>query len=190
MATKKATQYYMIDCRMPDAALLENIQDVGIESWFGGHRFSTEPETPVVLEILEGYESRPLKEFFPSEMLMRDELVETIRSAGVDNLDVYDAVIRNRKHGRDHTGYKAVNVIGVLAAADGEGTEYFAENPSRLVDADIMSLQIDGLKTGGALMFRLAETVTGLVVHEKVKRAVEAAGFPNMVFHHPADWAG
>src|SRR5205807_6766031 len=132
--------YYMLDCRLADAMLLSHIQHVGDQSWFSGQRFTGEPEEPVVVEIRAGYEKRRLKEFFPAQMLMRDDLVETIRKASVDNIDVYDAVIRDMKSKRDYMNFKAVNVIGVVSAADLKGTVFNAANPSRLVDADVDSL--------------------------------------------------
>ena len=37
-------------------------------------------------------------------------------------------------------------------------------------------------------MFRLAESVMGIVVHESVKQAIEAAGIDTLTFVDPAEW--
>lgn len=45
-------------------------------------------------------------------------------------------------------------------------------------------------KTRGTLMFRLAEAVNAIVIHEKVKAAVQAAGIDTLTFMPPEDWVG
>lgn len=59
-----------------------------------------------------------------------------------------------------------------------------------MVSVDFDSLAIDAARARGALMFRLAESVSGIVVHESVRKAVEAAGIDSLSFTVPADWAG
>ena len=51
-------------------------------------------------------------------------------------------------------------------------------------------LVIDESRTHGELMFRLAESVTGVVVHEKVKSHLEEAGFDDLTSVDPAEWIG
>jgi len=55
---------------------------------------------------------------------------------------------------------------------------------------NINSLTIDESKTRGALMFRLAEAVNGIVVHKSVKNAIEAAGVDTLTFIPPEEWVG
>jgi hypothetical protein len=186
----KDLPYYMLDCRAPEAMRLESLPRIGKQTWYSGRRFTEPVPIPLVVDIREGYEDSQLLEFFRNPMLMRQDLVECLRNAGVDNLDAYDAIIQDTENDLQYDNYKAVNIIGVISAADPDGTIFRDDNPSRIVDADIDSLKIDEKKTGGALLFRLAEAVTGIVVHRRVKQAIEAAGFKQMVFIDPAEWAG
>jgi hypothetical protein len=39
-------------------------------------------------------------------------------------------------------------------------------------------------------MFRLAESVNGIVVHESVKKAIEAAEIDTLTFIPPEEWVG
>jgi len=182
--------YYMMECKSDEQMLLRDIYSIGMQTWFSGRRFIEKVTTPVVVEIVDGYETGELIEYFSSRCLMRKDLIDCIRSAGVDNIDVYDSIIRDTDKNIDYDDYMAVNIIGLVSCTDPEETEYYSENPSRLVDADIESLKIDESKTSDLLMFRLAECVSGVVVHEKIKTAVDKAGFENMIFYDPKDWVG
>jgi len=51
-------------------------------------------------------------------------------------------------------------------------------------------LVIDEAKTRGALLFRLAESVNGIVVHETIKNAIEATGIDTLTFMPPEEWVG
>jgi hypothetical protein len=47
---------------------------------------------------------------------------------------------------------------------------------------------IDELKIKGALMFRLAECITAIVIHDSVKRTIESAGIDTLEFVSPDKW--
>ena len=98
---------------------------------------------------------------------------------------MYPAIIRDNLDNIEYDEYRAVNIIGVISVADPARTVFNPGHASRLIDADIDSLAIDESKANGALLFRLPEAVTGVVVHRRVKEAIEAAGFDEMIFH---DW--
>jgi hypothetical protein len=85
--------------------------------------------------------------------------------------------------------YLAFNIIGVIAAADLSKSEYHAWDESK-VALDFNSLVIDEIKTRNALIFRLAEATNGIVIHESVKKAIEAAGINTLTFISPEEWVG
>jgi hypothetical protein len=123
--------------------------------------------------------------------MMRDDLLTCFIENGVDNIDSYPIVITNRVTGEEITGYSAINIIGLVRAADVTRTVFSPDNPSRLIDADIDALTIDPSRASGLLLFRLAEAVTGVVVHGKIKDAIEATGaFPDLRFIEPKEWMG
>jgi hypothetical protein len=119
---------------------------------------------------------------------MSDRFYEALRKTGVDNLDVYDAVLVNKAENVTIKGYKAFNVIGLVAAADLGQTKFSPENPSRLIDASIDSLAIDAKKAKGLLLFRLAEYAGAVIVHASLKNALEKIDFPYLVFNEPKEF--
>ena len=55
---------------------------------------------------------------------------------------------------------------------------------------DFFSLSVDEVKAKDLLLFRLAENVTAVLVHEQVKSAVEASGITNLTWFKSESWAG
>ena len=97
--------------------------------------------------------------------------------------------IRDPKTGTVYSSYKAVTLVGLIACADLGASEHVSYG-TPVVDVDFDSLVIDETRTYGALVFRLAECVTGIVVHEKVKQCLEDRGIKYLDFLLPAEWVG
>jgi len=155
------------------------------DTWFGGRRFQKQPREPVVVRIQPNNENGELLPYFGRATLMRSDFYEALRSAGVDNLDVYEAIIQSKDGLITHQGYKAFNVIGLVRAADVNRTIFNDPPATRLIDASIKTLEIDPTKAKGLLMFRLAEYVGAVVVHEKVKEVLEGKQFRWVIFTDP-----
>jgi hypothetical protein len=134
-------------------------------------RFGLDPEWGRDLMLIMG--SRIL--------LMRKDLIAALQEAGVDNLDLYDAVIANPYTGRDVLDYQAVNIIGLVAAADLSASDYesFGEEPE--IDAIFGAVVIDEARARGALMFRMEESVMTVMVHERVKKFLQPK-FASLLF--------
>jgi hypothetical protein len=184
--------YYVLGCFGPadqDRAGIGDILNTEVP-WQTGRRFETPPPTPVEVTLNPEFPGIMVPMFDSGILLLSDPMLAAIRSAGVDNLDTYDAVIRDPATGKSYTNYKAVNIIGVVACADLSKSTYRAPSGSALVDTDFDSLAIDEKKTGGALMFRLAECVTAIVIHAKVRKALESKGIEYLDYYDPKDWVG
>ena len=121
---------------------------------------------------------------------MRDDLIEALRSVGVDNLELFDAVIVDPTTGEEHHNFKAFNIIGAVAAADLSKSIVANTSDSTMIDMDFDSLAIDERRAAPFRLFRLAESVDAIIVDEAVKIAVEQRQIEGMVFYDPADWAG
>ncbi len=80
-------------------------------------------------------------------------------------------------------------MVGVITAADLANSKFDPEQPENMISMGFDSLAIDSDKTKGALMFRLAESITTILVHEQVVKAVEAAGIPLVRFFKTEDIA-
>lgn len=185
--------YYVLACKDPldhDLASISYDPDDPWRSWVSGARFSDPPppDEPVIAYVEKG-DSGEMPELDDVALpLMSQRLARVLTQAGVDNIDFYPAEVEDLASGTVYKDHVAFNLIGPIAAADVAKTRFSETNRDRMISADIDSLTIDESKTRGALMFRLAESVTTIVVHESVKRAIEAAGIDTLDFIEPDDW--
>lgn len=122
--------------------------------------------------------------------VMRDDLALVLQGAGVDNIQWFDAVLVDPDTRREYSNYKAYNIVGLISCADMTASRRMDGSEGDLIDVDFESLVIDENRAGAALMFRLAENVSAVVVHQQVKLAIEAAGIPGIVFYGPGEWSG
>jgi len=135
------------------------------------------PEVPIRLEIEDGDEDAPFPSFLRMPIpIMSKKLLEAIRSTGVNNIDTYEAELYYPDGSLASKDYVVFNLIGVIMAADMEKSVYDPDQPDRMIAMSFDSLTIDERKTYGFLMFRLAENITTILIHERVKQAIEDAG--------------
>ena len=157
-------------------------------SWSRGRKITQDVPNP--LEVIMDGDGIMVPMFNRGILLFRDDLIAAIQSAGVDNLDLYDSVLIDPVQGVRHRNYKAVNIVGLVAAADLDKSVYSTPSGSALIDTDFDSVVIDEKKARGILMFRMAECVSAIVIHEKVKTSIEKAGIPHLNFIEPENWFG
>lgn len=183
------SSYFILQPSHYSAMLLYSLPDpADDESWLFGRRFLRLPTTPVVATIQEGYEHAEQLAYFGTPPIMSSAFAAALGEAGVDNLDLYDAVLRSEDGRIVYEGYKAFNVVGLVAAADLGKSLLDPDVPSRFFDASFSSLSLDEQKPMGALMFRLAEYLGAVVVHAVVKERLEQVGFPNLSFLEPSQF--
>ena len=169
--------YILSDQDLGDTVSLASIGDGPViegVSWFRGVRFTTPIPQPLRFTLDPSVEGS-LPYFFRWTIpLMHSDLIAGLREAGVDNIDVYDAVVRDDETGEEYTDFKAVNVIGKVAAADLSASKYSKDQATNLISMQFDSLAIDEKKAGPHLLFRLAECVSAIVVHEKVRNVIKS----------------
>lgn len=156
--------------------------------WLMGSLLALPVPDPVLFELNPRYPGKLLPMYEGTIPLMSEELLRVLHSAGVANIELYPARIDDPHGGRSLHQYKAFNVVGLVACADMERSEYLEDGDD---DMPLMfdSLCIDDAKAHGALLFRLAEAPTALVVHQRIRQAVERQ-VPGMTFHGPGEWSG
>jgi hypothetical protein len=187
--------YFMLESSVEDdsAVLSGDPDDFDPDiDWHGAESFEKSPKLPVRLLIYHGDLGNGLLPELcdvPIPVMSR-RLLKVLQECGVSNLDSYEAVITDEASGKQFKSHVAFNLIGAVAAADDQKTNYLKGNPSRMIDADIESLSIDSDKARGVLLFRLAESVNGIVAHARVKEAVEASGIGAIAFLPPEEWIG
>lgn len=186
----------MLECFSPEEGRvdLEAPPDLGVESWMTGLPFDLPPAAPIHLHWDPETETdgkRRLSLYDAGPVLMRRDLVAALRECGVDNMETYETVVHSRVDGSECLDYAAVNIIGLVAAADMERSgAHLPEDSDGLIDVDFDGLVIDEAKAAGFLLFRLAECVSGVVVHERVKTHIESRGGFGLSFVPPEEWSG
>ncbi len=192
--SKSSSPYYMLACYSPDEG--DHAQytyepeddDEYDREWITGTRFET---PPAALEItVEPGEEGLLPELtdVPIPMMTR-RLADCLTAAGVTNIDFYPVTVTEVESGDSHEDLVAFNLLGLIEAAD------FSKAVASAPDGPLLSVDFDGLgidptKTGGLDMFRLAESVNGIVVSKRLKDGILKAGIKTLEFMEPEDWVG
>lgn len=157
--------YYFLEYRLAaDGARVTADPDAGLvpEDWTTGAALAAPPAAPVGFRILAGDGGR-LPDFVDDPIpLMSDALVAALRAAGVDNLELVEAVVEDREQRVVHRGFHAVNVLGLVDCVDDE-----ADTPSPYP-------VIDGARTHDLALFRPAWHARRIAVHRRVKARLEA----------------
>jgi hypothetical protein len=159
--------------------------------WIDGSYIDFEVPEPILYD-LDPERPGNLKVLFDAEPIpaMHVSLLDALLDCGVDNLQTYDAVLRDLDKGIEYKDYKAFNVVGLVAAADMSQSTMMGTSDSVMVDADFDRLVIDESKCRGQMLFRLAENITAIIVHERIKEEVEKRGIKGLFFYASGEWAG
>jgi hypothetical protein len=199
-------KYYVLNCVAPigvDHFLLQVGAPANDKRWKAGLLFSDQnrsdelqpPPQPIVLRTQpeEGPIPNTYAELYWNPIpLMSRRLVTVLQSAGVDNLQTYETRLESIEGDKPPppNHYLAVNIVGRVAAADLTKSEMNPESPDRIISTDFNSLSIDEAKARNLLMFRLAENISAVLVHERVREQVERRGIDLLTWYDPAGWAG
>jgi len=190
--------YYVIDCVEPDDPdeddlgyyeLDESLTIAGISSWSIGQKFSVAVPKPLIIPITaeDECDGDPLELYDYNIPLMTSRLKEAFTAAGVDNIDFYDAILRDSENNKEFH-YFAFNVIGLVSAVDLRKSSLSSFDGDYKIDSSIRGMTIDKTRTQNLLCFRLLENVKTLVVHEKIKNSIENMGVDTIVFYEPNDY--
>lgn len=146
----------------------------GVRSWALGQRFDKSPPNPIVVPItLTG----PWDDPQPPPMvdgymcLMNPQMIEALRSSGVDNIDIYPAVMRDTDTGKEFP-YFGVNILGLFKVADLNRSEWVNLDGEAKLDTIFTDLVIDDSQTYGFHLFRLYESTGTILISERIKAAL------------------
>jgi hypothetical protein len=198
------TDYYVLDCAAPLQAehyLLDVDYPASDKRWKAGVMFTdkderagfTPPEGVIELRTEADEPPRVYAELYWHPIpLMSRRLVKTLISAGVDNLQTYETRLLEAwgSPPPPEDYYLAVNIVGCVAAADLAQSKMNPAVSEKLVSADFYSLAIDPAKARDMYLFRLAENISAVIVHERIRKAVEAGGITTLTWYRPEEWAG
>jgi len=151
--------------------------------WWDGAVITSDVPDPLEFTLKPYYATSPDHDQYmgacieTNPPLWRDDLIQALRDCGVYNFDLYNVAIHDPDDGTIHTNYKAVNVLGLVAAADMEKSVATVHDGIPLIDVDFDELVIDEKKTRGIKMFRLAESSNAILVHETLRDCLLEKGF-------------
>lgn len=98
--------------------------------------------------------------------LYHTELKSALTKFGVDNIQYFPAILRNRITGKLENGYWIANIIGAIECVDMKNS-VIEHRPSG-IGGYLHAFEIDEKRTNGASIFRLAEAPTLVIVTEKL----------------------
>jgi len=161
----------------------------GFEDWSVGRPAARRPEGPVEIDVVPylDYRGGPDEFLDLNVPLMSKRLKETIQAAGVDNVNFHPVTLRNTVTGETYE-YFAFNLIGLVDAVDPGQSNITSHDGDFLGDSSITDLAVDEEAARGLLMFRLKQKFSVILVHRKVKEAVERVGIPSVRFIAPQDF--
>lgn len=162
--------------------LMYSIKAPNGNNWMWGRPFTPAVQEPVEAVVIPDNDQGVLLPFYNTPQIMRKDVCEALTSAGVNNIEVYRAVIKTEDGSVVSDDYLAYNIVGVVKSVDISKTQFAPENPSRLIDASVEKLAVNAESTRGLLLFRLAESIRTIVVHESVKAAIESRHIPYIEF--------
>jgi hypothetical protein len=166
-----------------DTLALGEIPEVDdVESWMSGSAVVVPVPEPLEIEIDPDEPGLPQEMYELEALIMSDRLLRALQEIGVDNLQPYRARLVGPESGRVFENYHLVNVVGAVLCADLERSEYDPPPGSPTISVAFDRLVIDEARTGGTLLFRLGESLSKILVHEKVKRHLESRGFDMLTF--------
>jgi hypothetical protein len=131
--------------------------------------------------------------FVSTACVFSDEMIEILRRVGVDNMDTYPTELYDTREGRSvvYRNYKMVRILNGIACLDKKKSVMVDLNDDTgLLKGGVDRMYVDERKTDGYLMFRPEPGIGAMLVHERVKKAIEAAGLHGLKFYDPADWGG
>jgi hypothetical protein len=135
------------------------------------HQYRVPPPLKYEIEIETKYGDTFEGSYYDGVSLMRNDLIKAILSAGVDNIETFDAVVTDSVSGRQFTNYKYVHIIGETDYIYVKGTpdeEGFALNEEMM---------------GNLHIARIKSTCL-IVIDRVVRDAIEKAGIEDMHYKY------
>ncbi len=155
----------------------------GVKSWALGKPFNAQLPNPisVTLAPIGGFSGKPPEMFDEYMCLMSAKMIDVLKKSGVDNIEVFPAKLVDGPNSRTFD-YFAVNIIGMVAAADLGKSEWENLDGEPKIDTAFTTLVVNPDKARGLPIFRLAESTGTILVHERIKSALEASGLETLRF--------
>jgi hypothetical protein len=138
-------------------------------SFVSGSLITERVETPMVFTT-NARSAAQVPDFWGEGMpVMSRRFLMLLEQAGVDNLQTFPAVVRSDVSGEVWEGYFAVNILGMIQCADLGRSTYTEIFPGSF---SFDELAIDASLAKDALLFRLKESPSTIIIHKTVGQHV------------------
>lgn len=130
--------YFVMTCEgeYPSASIVEE-PELDDNTW---QPVAIDVASPLLYLLDPEHVGKPLAlydaEAFP---VMRNDLIDALIGAGVDNIELFDAILKNTRTGNEYKNYKAFNIVGLVSAVDMGKSVFMGTSSSRILDADFES---------------------------------------------------
>ena len=122
---------------------------------------------------------------------MSDQIVDALKSCGVENVQFFEAHLVNPDTGERFENYKAYNIVGLVPCLDALKSVPLHSGPSfGRGDLDFLSLGFKVPTGTASLIFRMEENISAVLVHEKIRRAIEDRQIEGIEFYDSGEWSG
>ncbi len=151
--------------------------------WLHGVSFGEEkPEIPLDLKLETTAEVRLFADYMPWEIpLVSMRFDDVLRQAGVGNVESFPVASWSAAFGLAPR-YLALNVVGAVAIADGATSKSYKPLGGGLGAQLFERLVIDPARARGLHIFRMAESLSTLVVSERVRQFCAEANLTSLRF--------
>ena len=127
--------------------------------------------------------------FVGDALLVSDRLSRALVEEGADNLEAWPARIEEPDGTVRAADYWALNLIGLIAAADLTASLATVHPGGPRIDVDFDRLLVAADRARGQLIFRLAENTGAILVHDRLRDRLIARGFTDLDFAAPDEVA-
>lgn len=121
-------------------------------------------------------------------LLVSKKCMEILYSIEVDNVQFFEAILKNKADGKELQDYYFANIVGIYSIVDQSNSDlkYSAIDGriKRILSLSLIELDEDDYPT----IFRLKELPRVVVVKDKVKNAFCKAGVSGFRFYKPSDF--
>lgn len=136
---------------------------------------------------LDGYEGPPPDYRDASLPLMSPRLKKVLDDNGVTNIEYFPAQITYTTTGEKFDWY-VFNIVGLMSVADESASDITNADGPTMIDSSINGFKVDSQKTLGHYIFRLADNVMTVLIHQDLKKAIDEAGINTFSFKKPEEW--
>lgn len=167
-------------------SLVGHTEETGTLSWIAGNTF----EAPLKLQtlLLDPKSGANLPDFFDTTVpVISNRIIDFLVNLGIDNMDTYPVVLRNKVSGEEILDYSAVNVIGCIDPMNLEASEYRLRFGKPYFTGAIV---IDESKVNGSSFFRTLYGPGFIVISQRIADALKTETWSGILFQPTEDYEG